>query len=61
MKKIFYTFLIIFISTNTFADFKVIKKKAKVINPEVIFPIPKNLKNCQKCIFRLIFYLRIKY
>ncbi len=47
MKKIFYTILIIFISTNTFADFKVIKKKAKVINPEVIFPIPKNLKNCQ--------------
>ena len=28
------------------ADFKKIKKKAEVTNPEIIFPIPKNLSKC---------------
>ena len=30
----------------SFADFKKIKKKAKITKPEVIFPIPKNLNKC---------------
>ena len=28
------------------AEFKIIKKKAKITNPEIIFPIPKNLDKC---------------
>ena len=34
-------------SENLFENFKQIKKKAEVNNPEIIFPIPVNLKNCQ--------------
>ena len=44
-----WKFLIVFIfllANNSFADFKNIKKKAAVNNPEIIFPIPKNLSKC---------------
>ena len=46
LKKI--VILIIFLSfcETSFANFKEIKKKAKVNKPEIIFPIPKNLDKC---------------
>ncbi len=48
MKEIIYIILFLFlISTNSFADFKKIKKNAKINNSEIIFPIPKNLQRCQ--------------
>ena len=47
MKEFLLIIIILFFSTNTFANFKKIKKKAEVNNPEVIFPIPKNLNGCQ--------------
>ena len=44
MKKILIIFLsLFFISNISYADFKKIKKKATVTQPEVIFPIPKKL------------------
>ena len=47
MKKIlFFVFLSIFISNNSYSDFKKIKKKATIIKPEIIFPIPENLDGC---------------
>ena len=47
MKRTLIVFLFLFLIPNlTFADFKRIKKKAVVNNPETIFPIPKNLKKC---------------
>ena len=47
MKKILIIFLFIFlIPTLSFADFKEIKKKAIVNNPEIIFPIKKDKKKC---------------
>ena len=47
MKEILLIILILFFNSNSFANFKEIKKKAEVNKPEIIFPIPKNLKNCQ--------------
>ena len=47
MKEILLIILILFFTSNSSANFKEIKKKAVVNKPEVIFPIPKNLKNCQ--------------
>ena len=47
MKKILLIILILFFNSNSFANFKEIKKKAVVNKPEIIFPILKNLKNCQ--------------
>ena len=47
MKEFLLIIIILFFSTNTFANFKKIKKKAEVNNPEVVFPIPKNLNGCQ--------------
>ena len=47
MKKLLLIILILFFNSNSFANFKEIKKKAIVNKPEIIFPIPKNLKNCQ--------------
>ena len=45
MKKFFIIFFIL--STNfAYADFKNIKKKAKVQKPEIIFPIKKDKKKC---------------
>ena len=45
MKKLFIIFL--FLNTNfAYADFKNIKKKAKVQKPEIIFPIKKDKKKC---------------
>ena len=46
MKNFFIIFLILIFSSNAYADFKKIKKKATVTQPEVIFPIPKNLDKC---------------
>ena len=37
----------IFFSTNSYAEFKIIKKKASVNKSEIIFPIPKKLNRCQ--------------
>ena len=46
MKKILIVFSFLFLIPNlTFADFKKIKKKAIVNNPEIIFPIKKDKKN----------------
>ena len=47
MKKLLIIFLSIFLlPVFSFADFKKIKKKAIINNPEIIFPIPKNLEKC---------------
>ena len=47
MKTTLLLIIIFIISTNySFADFKKIKKKAIINNPEIIFPIPKNLEKC---------------
>ena len=47
MKKLLILFIsLFFISNISYADFKKIKKKATVTQPEVIFPIPKNLDKC---------------
>ena len=47
MKKLIIIFIsLFFISNISHADFKKIKKKATVTQPEVIFPIPKNLDKC---------------
>ena len=47
MKKFLILFISFFLISNiSHADFKKIKKKATVTQPEVIFPIPKNLDKC---------------
>ena len=47
MKKVSIFFIsLFFISNISYADFKKIKKKATVTQPEVIFPIPKKLDKC---------------
>ena len=45
MKKFFIIFLI-FSANFAYADFKNIKKKAKVQKPEIIFSIKKDKKKC---------------
>ena len=48
MKKIFLLILLIFLLFEiSNADFKKIKKKAVVNNPEIIFPLPKDLAGCR--------------
>ena len=47
MKELLLIILILFFTSNSSANFNEIKKKAVVNKPEIIFPIPKNLKNCQ--------------
>ena len=43
MKKFSIIFALLFLNLEfSYADFKKIKKKATVTQPEVIFPIPKN-------------------
>jgi len=47
MIKIFLLFLFYFFFSNiSYEDFKQIKKKAEVNNPEIIFPISKNSNKC---------------
>ena len=47
MKKFLIIFALLFLNLEiSYADFKKIKKKATVTQPEVIFPIPKNLDKC---------------
>ena len=47
MKKFFVIILISFLISNiSKADFKSVKKKAIINNPEIIFPIPENLNKC---------------
>ena len=47
MKKFLIIFVLLFLNLEiSYADFKKIKKKATVTQPEVIFPIPKNLDKC---------------
>jgi hypothetical protein len=47
MKKFLIFFISLFLISNiSHADFKKIKKKATVTQPEVIFPIPKKLDKC---------------
>ena len=47
MRNLLIIFLLIyFLPTISFADFKKIKKKSEVNNPEIIFPIPENLDKC---------------
>ena len=49
MKRFITLIVISFLISNiSKANFKEIKKKAAVNNPEIIFPIPKNLDNYQK-------------
>ena len=50
-KNFFILILSILFFTPSFANFKEIKKKATVNKPEIIFPIPKNLSNCQTKIY----------
>ena len=47
MKNLLLIILIFFFTSNSFASFKEIKKKAVVNKPEIIFQIPKNLDRCQ--------------
>jgi len=48
MKKLLIIFLSIFLlPVFSFADFKKIKKKATITQPEIIFPLPKNLDKCK--------------
>ena len=48
LSKINLVILILFFGINfSEANFKEIKKKAKVNKPGIIFPIPKNLNKCQ--------------
>ena len=47
MKKNFIILIILFCHNITYADFKEIKRKAEISKPEIIFPIPENLKKCQ--------------
>ena len=51
MKKFFIIFSILVISSNAYADFKKIKKKAIVTQPEIIFPIQKDKKGCVKDLY----------
>ena len=47
MRNLLIIFLFIyFLPIISFADFKKIKKKSEVNNPEIIFPIPENLDKC---------------
>ena len=47
MKKFLIIFALLFLNLEiSYADFKKIKKTATVTQPEVIFPIPKNLEKC---------------
>ena len=47
MRNLLIIFLFIyFLPTISLADFKKIKKKSQVNNPEIIFPIPENLDKC---------------
>ena len=51
MKSFFIIFSFLFLIPNfTFADFKKIKKKATITKPEIIFPMPQNLKRCKTTI-----------
>mgnify|MGYP001161055245 FL=1 len=48
MKKVLVFLLLgVFFLTNSYAEFKIIKKKASVNNPEIIFPIPNKLARCK--------------
>ena len=52
MKKSFFIFLFLYLLQNlSFADFKEIKKKALVTNPEIIFPIQRSKKNCVRDLY----------
>ena len=52
MKKFLIIFLLIFLNSNiSHADFKKIKKKATVTQPEIIFPIQKDKKGCIKDLY----------
>ena len=52
MKKISILFIsLFFISNISCADFKKIKKKATVTQPEIIFPIQKDKKGCIKDLY----------
>ena len=47
MRKVLFTILFSFLIVNfSQADFKYIKKKAKVTKPEMIFPIQNEKENC---------------
>ena len=47
MKINLLSIFIFIISVNySFADFKKVKKKAEVNNPEIIFPVSKNTDKC---------------
>ena len=54
MKKVLIFLLLgVFFSANSYAEFKIIKKKASVNNPEIIFPIPNKLARCQTKLYVL--------
>ena len=47
MKLLISCFIIFFFCNFAKADFKDIRKKAEIKNPEIIFSIPKKLDRCQ--------------
>ena len=52
LKKFYYIIFFLFVGINsTSANFKEIKKKAIVKNPEIIFPIKSKKKNCIKDLY----------
>ena len=51
LKEVFILIIFIFFCTQTLADFQEVKKNAKINNPEIIFPIQKDKKNCIKDLY----------
>ena len=52
MKKLLIVFLFLFLTKNySLADFNIIKKKAEVNNPGIIFPVKKDKKGCIKDLY----------
>ena len=52
LNKFYFTFFFLLVGINsTSANFKEIKKKAIVKNPEIIFPVQNNKKNCIKDLY----------
>ena len=51
IKKFFIIIILTLFCTPSFSNFKEIKKKAKINNPEIIFPIQKGKKGCIKDLY----------
>ncbi|MDA9687715.1 alginate lyase family protein [Candidatus Pelagibacter sp.] len=60
-KIIFCLFIFIFLNNNSFASFKIIKKKATITKPEIIFPVASNdVKSCERKLLENPEYNKVK-